>query len=103
MTKGDQIQIPANIAEQCGVASGWYTCHGIGGIDASYKINGNELQVIDAGDLAGEDEGTIMAESPTHYDASIKGFTGTVQVLAGNGISLEIKDNVLIDIKSNGN
>lgn len=98
MEKGDQIQIPAEIAEERGIEPGWYGCRGIGNIDASYKVVGNVLQVVDAGDLADEDEGTVMAESPNHYDASNRVFNGTVLVNAEKPLTLEIVNNAIVKI-----
>lgn len=87
MIKQDQINIPHGLAAQLGVTPGWCGCSGLGQIDATYRITDGCISAVDAGDLADEDNDTIMVEAPSHWEVVNKTFSGEVVLNSGQKIN----------------
>lgn len=94
MSKRDQINIPADLANTLGMSAGWCSCSGIGEIDASYRITNGVITAVDAGDLADEDTDTLMVEAPSHWEVANRTFSG--EVTLDNGLKINFQNNVIV-------
>ena len=69
----------------------YYQCNGLDGVRALYRLEGDNLKAVDAGQMSDMDEDEIMGSAPNYWDVDNSEYGGVINVdLEGLGKTMQI-------------
>lgn len=85
----DFLTVPKDYPE-LGLSQGCYSCSGLDGVDAQYRVEDGVIIPVDAGQFSESDDSELMGSAPRFWAIQNGTFHGVIQI-DGKNVTLSVE------------